>query len=108
MLRDEPVAQVKIDKSFVDHVSLDPRSCAIVQALVAITRVRRMDLVAEGVETREQRETLMHLGVNLFQGYLFAPELAASDFAALLEDPDCLGATKDSDHACSGCNATTP
>ncbi len=90
VLRDYPVAQVKIDKTFVDHVGLDPRSCAIVQALVAITRARRMDLVAEGVETRDQREALVHLGLNFFQGYLFAPGIPPEEFAALLLNPDAL------------------
>jgi len=88
VLRDYPVTQVKIDKSFVEHVGLDPRSCAIVQALVAITRARRMDLVAEGVETKEQLETLLHLGLHFFQGYLYAPGLPADDFAELLHRPD--------------------
>lgn len=90
VLRDYPVAQVKIDKSFVDPIGLDHRSCAIVQALVAITRARRMDLVAEGVETKEQRETLALLGLNFFQGYLFAPGLPADEFADLLLNPDAL------------------
>ena len=47
-----------------------------------------MDLVAEGVETNEQLETLTHLGLKVFQGYLFAAGLSADDFAALLREPD--------------------
>ena len=69
-------------------MGLDHRSCAIVEALVSITRARRMDLVAEGVETTEQREALIQLGLRLFQGYLFAPGLEADVFAQLLRDPD--------------------
>lgn len=88
VLRDYPVSQVKIDKGFTSHVGLDPRSCSIVEALVSITRARRMDLVAEGVETAEQREALIQLGLRLFQGYLFAPGLEADTFAQLLQDPD--------------------
>ena len=88
VLRDYPVSQVKIDKGFTRHVGLDPRSCAIVEALVAITRARRMDLVAEGVETSEQREALIHLGLRLFQGYLYAPALTPVAFAEVLQDPD--------------------
>ena len=88
VLRDYPVSQVKIDKSFVEHIDLDPSSCAIVKALVAITHTRRMDLVAEGVETNQQLETLTHLGLRVFQGYLFAAGLSADDFAALLREPD--------------------
>lgn len=88
VLRDYPVSQVKIDKGFTKHVGLDPRSCSIVEALVAISRTRRMDLVAEGVETNDQREALIHLGVRLFQGYLFAPALEPGTFAELLQDPD--------------------
>lgn len=90
VLRDYPVSQVKIDKGFTKHAGLDPRSCSIVEALVAICRVRRMDLVAEGVETSEQREALIHLGVQLFQGYLFAPGLEADAFAQFLLDPGIL------------------
>jgi EAL domain-containing protein (putative c-di-GMP-specific phosphodiesterase class I) len=87
-LRDYPVSRVKIDKSFTRHVGLDPRSCSIIDALVGISRSRRMDLVAEGVETAAEWEALQHLGVRLFQGYLFAPPMEADAFADLLEDPD--------------------
>lgn len=88
VLRDYPVSQVKIDKGFTWHVGHDRRSCSIVEALVAISRSRRMDLVAEGVETKDQREVLIHLGVRLFQGYLFAAAMEPGAFAELLRDPD--------------------
>ena len=63
------------------------------EAFVSLARPFRSggslsDLVAEGVETNQQLETLTHLGLRVFQGYLFAAGLSADDFAALLREPD--------------------
>ena|GEM_PF-508151 len=77
--------ELKIDRSFIEGVELDgSREEAIVAAAVSIGRSLSMDVVAEGVETREQAVALERLGVKLAQGYLFARPLPAGEISVHL------------------------
>ena len=66
-----PLDKVKVDKCFVDDLCANPQSIAIVGAVVALARGLGIATTAEGVETREQYETLSALGVQTMQGYYF-------------------------------------
>jgi diguanylate cyclase (GGDEF)-like protein len=67
-----PVDIVKIDKSFVDHVTATAQDRALVQSIIDVTHAVGMISVAEGVEDREQYCALSELGCDAIQGYLFA------------------------------------
>ncbi|WP_255572740.1 putative bifunctional diguanylate cyclase/phosphodiesterase [Leucobacter tenebrionis] len=71
-LRQLPVQQLKIDRSFTFSVVEDEASASIVRTIVQLGRTFALQVVAEGVETRQQFEKLLELGVDAFQGYLFA------------------------------------
>ncbi|KDE39154.1 diguanylate cyclase/phosphodiesterase (GGDEF & EAL domains) with PAS/PAC sensor(s) [Nitrincola lacisaponensis] len=75
MLRMLPIDELKIDKSFMDAAVADRSAQQMVQSIVTIGKNLEMDVVAEGVETREQLEMLTHLGCDRFQGYYFARPL---------------------------------
>ncbi len=79
-----PVDIMKIDKSFIDRIVDDASSAVIVQALLDIARKLGMRIVAEGVETKEQAETLLAMGCDLAQGYYFARPASAAITAELL------------------------
>ena len=64
--------KLKIDKGFVDPLARDSESQALVQAIVALGRALNLTLLAEGVETEEQRVLLRLAGCDEMQGYLFA------------------------------------
>jgi diguanylate cyclase (GGDEF)-like protein len=64
--------KLKIDKGFVDPLARDSESQALVQAIVALGRALKLSLLAEGVETEEQRVLLRLAGCDEMQGYLFA------------------------------------
>ncbi len=66
-----PVSTVKIDASFTAELGIDERKGAIVRALVEVSHDLGLSVVAEGVETREQKERLLDLGCDQGQGYLF-------------------------------------
>jgi EAL domain-containing protein (putative c-di-GMP-specific phosphodiesterase class I) len=83
-LKGLPVDEVKIDKGFVDHVTEDMADRAVVRAVVDIAHTMGLTVVAEGVETSEQLETLSELGVDEAQGYLLARPMAALDVAQWL------------------------
>ena len=82
-----PIYALKIDQSFVhDLVPGEPVS-PIVQAIVGIARGFDLHLVAEGVETGYQLETLKALGCNEMQGYLIGAPMPAAEMTALLASP---------------------
>jgi diguanylate cyclase (GGDEF)-like protein/PAS domain S-box-containing protein len=67
-----PLAELKIDKSFVNDMTANSRSEAIVKAIIALGQSMGAVTVSEGVETELQRERLLALGCTLIQGYLVA------------------------------------
>ena len=85
-LRRLPFDQVKIDRSFVRDIAGDSANAAIVQAIIAMGRTLRMDVVAEGVETEGQQRFLEASGCHSFQGYLFSRPVPASEFDRLMAE----------------------
>lgn len=79
-----PVDEVKIDQSFVRGMPTDEASTAIVRSILTLAHGLKLDVIAEGVETEEQRVSLMDLGCKCGQGYLFAKALTPAAFEAAL------------------------
>jgi diguanylate cyclase (GGDEF)-like protein/PAS domain S-box-containing protein len=75
-----PFDQVKIDRSFVRDLRDDAGSRAIAQTVISLGHALGLEVLAEGVETNDQRELLMNLGCHRFQGYLFGRPLPLDDF----------------------------
>ncbi|GGQ63824.1 hypothetical protein GCM10010166_37050 [Couchioplanes caeruleus subsp. azureus] len=80
-LRRFPVTGVKIDRSFVSGLGESGEDEEIVRAVVAMSRALGLSIVAEGVETRAQRDALAAVGVTQGQGWLWGPGVGAGDFA---------------------------
>ncbi|HKA14035.1 MAG TPA: EAL domain-containing protein [Myxococcota bacterium] len=79
-----PVDTVKIDRSFIRDLTIDPDDAAIVSAILAIARQLGLNVVAEGVETEEQRIFLTERLCPQLQGFLLSAPLPAEEFRALL------------------------
>jgi two-component system, chemotaxis family, CheB/CheR fusion protein len=75
-----PLDQVKIDQSFIRDVIVDPNDAAIVRAILAISQAMGVQVVAEGVETPEQRDFLLSNGCKAYQGYLFGKPVPIADW----------------------------
>ena len=73
-----PLDEIKIDTAFVQDVTHDPNDAAIVRAILAMSQALRVKAVAEGVETRAQRDFLAANGCQGYQGYLFGPPMDVS------------------------------
>jgi diguanylate cyclase (GGDEF)-like protein len=68
---------LKIDRSFVQRLNVDPESCAIVETILNLARSLHMTVVAEGIQNEEQRATLLKLGCETGQGFLFSKPVSA-------------------------------
>jgi diguanylate cyclase (GGDEF)-like protein/PAS domain S-box-containing protein len=75
-----PIDRVKIDLSFVRDMVVDPNDRALVEAILALSRILQLEVVAEGVETQEQFELLRCLGCDYAQGFYFSPPVSAEEF----------------------------
>jgi diguanylate cyclase (GGDEF)-like protein/PAS domain S-box-containing protein len=82
-----PIGRLKIDRSFVNGLPGDASDVGIVGAIINLGRALQLEVIAEGVETEAQRAFLRQAGCEQFQGYLFAPALAAHDLEARLAPP---------------------
>jgi len=81
-----PLDELKIDQSFVRDILIDPNDATIAKMVVALSVSLGLSVIAEGVETEEQRQFVENLGCNLFQGYLISRPLRISQFLQLLSD----------------------
>ena len=80
-----PLDQLKIDQSFVRDLPSDGNDKAIVKTIIAMACSLDLDVIAEGVETAEQRQILLDMGCKKFQGYLFSKPLPLEQFEAILK-----------------------
>lgn len=83
-LNNLPLNQLKIDQAFVRDIAFDSNRKAIVHIIVAMANILDVDVIAEGVETEEQRQQLFNIGCVHYQGYLFSMPVPIDDFEELL------------------------
>ncbi|MGF1474722.1 MAG: EAL domain-containing protein [Geminicoccaceae bacterium] len=79
-VRSLPVRRLKVDQSFVHNIETDSDDRAIVKSIVELCHNLRLDVVAEGVETRGQLELLRKMGCDVIQGELIGPPVPAEEF----------------------------
>lgn len=75
-----PLSVLKIDRSFVRNIDVDTGSAPIVEAIIALARKLKLEIVAEGVEQEAQRNFLIHGGCSSMQGYLLGRPVPMAQF----------------------------
>jgi diguanylate cyclase (GGDEF)-like protein/PAS domain S-box-containing protein len=84
-----PIDKLKIDRSFVNDMLLDPNNATIVSTIIAMTRQLNLKVIAEGVETKEQLLFLQEKQCDEVQGYLFSPPVSSEKMRFLLDQTIC-------------------
>ena len=78
-LKKLPIHELKIDQSFIKDILIDTNDFSIVETILSIGGKFNLEVIAEGVETKEQHEMLVSMGCSYFQGYFFAKPIVSSD-----------------------------
>ncbi len=85
-LRRMPVDAIKIDQSFIQHVTTDAHSAAVVRAVLMLANSLNISVIAEGVETFAQMQFLRAEGCHQMQGYLFSHPVPHDTLVPLLSE----------------------
>ncbi len=88
-LKNIPFDTIKIDKSFIDDILTDGKNKPFVNMIVEIAESLDFQVVAEGVETKEQLEYLVQIGCDMYQGYLCSKPVPAKEFEKLFLNMKC-------------------
>jgi EAL domain-containing protein (putative c-di-GMP-specific phosphodiesterase class I) len=83
-LRELPIDVLKIDKSFVDGITVSTQRLALVEVIIRIAKTLGLTVIAEGIESEMQRDMLVSMGCRYGQGYLLATPMPADEAEALL------------------------
>ena len=81
-----PIGKLKIDRSFISELPGDANDAAIVKAVILMAHTLGLEVVAEGVETREQHRFLCQSGCDHLQGFLYGKPMPAEEISRLLAD----------------------
>jgi lactose/cellobiose-specific phosphotransferase system IIC component len=85
-LRSFQVNTVKLDGSLVNDVLTDPNTADIIKAIISLCNSLGMHVIAEVVETKEQRDKLKELGCHIYQGYYYSRPLEINGFIQFIEN----------------------
>jgi len=86
-LNDFPFSKIKIDRKFSQGIDSSPRTAAIIGGIAKTTRDLHIELVAEGIETENQLQSIRRFGINAMQGYLFCRPVPADELRAAISAP---------------------
>ncbi|WP_374675371.1 putative bifunctional diguanylate cyclase/phosphodiesterase [Ideonella sp.] len=78
-LTDLPISEVKIDRSFVKNMAVTHKGTAVARTIIALAQVLELRVIAEGVETEDQKAALVAEGCDLMQGFLYSRPVPGSE-----------------------------
>ena len=81
-----PIDELKIDRSFISVILEGPGNLTIVKAIIAMARSLELNIVAEGIETKEQLIAIQNIGCPEYQGFYFSKPVSSEAFLKLLRN----------------------
>ncbi|MBU3005546.1 bifunctional diguanylate cyclase/phosphodiesterase [Paraglaciecola arctica] len=87
-LKNYSIDYLKIDKSFVHAISSESKDAALCEAIIVMAKKLNIEVIAEGIETEQQKQLLLQAGCLFGQGYLLAKPLSIDNFEKLLIEQD--------------------
>lgn len=78
-LKNLPIKKIKIDKIFIDDIPCDSKGVEICKSILSMGKILKLDIVAEGIETKEQLEAVKKMGCILGQGYYYSKPLESNE-----------------------------
>jgi len=87
-LKELPINNIKIDRVFINDLLTDKNTVAIVYAIIAMAESLNLNVIAEGVETKQQSKTLLDMNCKLHQGYLYCKPIAPDMCTKFMEEWD--------------------
>jgi len=85
-LKKLPINKLKIDKSFVDNLPSDLEDVAIAKTIINLCKSLNLNVIAEGVETKEQKDFMLENGCKLIQGYYYSRPIPSEEIELLLKN----------------------
>ena len=85
-LKNYAIDYLKIDKSFVQNISSNNKDIALCEAIIVMAKKLNIKVIAEGIETEQQKQLLIQAGCDFGQGYLLSRPLSNNDFEKLLSE----------------------
>jgi EAL domain-containing protein (putative c-di-GMP-specific phosphodiesterase class I) len=85
MITTLPIDVLKLDMKFVRNMEKDEKSLKLVELIIGIAGFLNVPVVAEGVETQSQLDTLKKMGCQVIQGYYFSRPVPASEFEEFIK-----------------------
>jgi len=80
-----PVSKLKIDRSFIVDTPIDEGSCNLVKLIINLSKSLNMSVIAEGIETKEQKEFLLSSGCSSIQGFYYSKPLNSEDMSEFVK-----------------------
>lgn len=85
-LKHLPLNKLKIDQAFIKDLPNSEEDVAIARAVIALAKSLNLKVIAEGVETQEQKEFIVKNGCDNIQGYFYSKPVPAHEFEKILKD----------------------
>jgi len=80
-----PIGRLKIDRSFIQGLPSDESDAGIVRAIANMARALHLELIAEGIENEAQRQFMLQIGCEQYQGFLYSPAIDVVSLEAMLD-----------------------
>ena len=85
-LKNLPISKIKIDRSFINNIPEDKKDVSIVKSIISLAENLDLDVIAEGISNKIQKDFIIEQGCSMMQGYYYSKALSSTDMERYLEE----------------------